>query len=358
MKPIRVFCVLLCMCLLFGCGSPNAHPAAEDKPPVHVTYTPDPTAAPSELIAAMAAPTASPDPKAAALLYAGERISVYRAYRQGDPGFCVEETHFGVVTSWFQELPNTEGLQELTVTGVQVEPKGEQAEGCVDVCYLDDMGAEWIFRVDLSHPDLLRFYLLPAGPGLELMDRQRQYCGDLMLMGYLYEYFRQDDDWLSDPAAEESLAQRYILDALYYNYKDELPPYLTGEGNYKDKETYETAVVSQTELEAFFQSALGRPNLVPDRTYRDEDEDWWSELLPGQVPLPPTDWHASAAVEHAVQGSDGTVCLYGRAGTGESFDPVVCRVRPVEGFLGGQVIDTEIYRTENVANDPAITFAP
>ena len=45
MKTIRLFCILLCLCLLMGCGGDTAQPSAEDHPPVHVTYTPNPTAA-------------------------------------------------------------------------------------------------------------------------------------------------------------------------------------------------------------------------------------------------------------------------------------------------------------------------
>ena len=230
MRSIRIFCILLCLCLLFGCGSGETRPAAADRPPVHVTYTPDPTTAP-----------------------------------------------------------------ELE---------------------------------------------------LELTETQRQAFDDLLLIGYLYEDFQQDKDRLPDPEGWESLCQTRILDALYYFHEDSLPPYLTGEGIYDD-ELHDTAIVSQTELDAFFQSVLGRPNLVLDRVHYDED--FWPDLQPGQVPLPPTDYSGWAETERAIEEPGGTLCLYGRAGWSESSYAVICRVRPTEGFLGYRIESAEICTIEPAA---------
>lgn len=236
MKPLHLFCVVLAMCLLCGCGSGETRPAAENRPQVHVTYTPDPTTVPATLI-----------------------------------------------------------------------------------------------------------------------EDQTRSFDDLLLIGYLYEKIQRDEAWLSDPEEWESLCQTRILDALYYFHEDSLPPYLTGEGIYDD-ELHDTVIVSQTELDAFFQSVLGRPSLVRDRVHWDED--FWPDLLPGQVPLPPTDYSGWAETERAITEPDGTVCLYGRVGWSEAAYSVICRLRPVEGFLGYRIESTEICPVMNVTDDPAVTFAP
>lgn len=237
MKTIRLFCILLCLCLLMGCGGDTMQPFAEDHPPVHVTYTPDPTAA--------------------------------------------------------------------------------------------------------------------LKPELELTETQRQAFNDLLLIGWLYEDFQQDKERLSDPEAWESLCQTRILDALYYFHGDALPPYLTGEGVYEDGYG-DTAILSQTELDAFFQSVLGRPNRIKDRAHGEED---WPDLLPGQVPLPPTDYSGWGEIQQAIAEADGTLCLYGQAGWSEAAVSLICRVRPAEGFLGYRIESTEICPMENAMDDLAITFA-
>ena len=56
MRSMRLFCVILALCLLIGCGGGEGRTAAEDRPPVHVTYTPDPTTVPAELIEAIVEP--------------------------------------------------------------------------------------------------------------------------------------------------------------------------------------------------------------------------------------------------------------------------------------------------------------
>ena len=135
MKSIRVFSILLCLCLLMGCGGDMARPTAEDHPPVHVTYTPDPTAVPAELLESLPDPvgTPAPDPKEAALLYAGERVSLYRACHDGAPGICIKEIRFGRVTAWYQEF---------AVTKIVVRPGKDQTEAFADIRFPDKTGKE------------------------------------------------------------------------------------------------------------------------------------------------------------------------------------------------------------------------
>lgn len=62
MRLIRVSCILLCLCLLTACAPAAPRSAAADRLPVHVTYTPDPTLVPAELIEAIVAPAGTPAP--------------------------------------------------------------------------------------------------------------------------------------------------------------------------------------------------------------------------------------------------------------------------------------------------------
>lgn len=360
MRLIRIVCILLCLCLLTACAPTAAGPAVEEHPPVHVTYTPDPTTVPTELIVAMAEPTAVPAlvSKGAALLYAGSYSNYYRGYRNGRPGLCVEQLLWPAGRNLvYQELPGTEGLSELTVTGVEAKPEGQLSKAYVYVRYLDNAGQERIVCFDHYGGDVGECYPLSAGPGLELTDEVQSAFNDLLLIAYLYEDFRRDRDSLSDPEHWETSCQRFILDALYESHEETLPPYFTGEGVYDD-DLQDTAVLSQTELEAFFQSVLGRPNLVPDRLHYDED--LWPDLQPGQVPLPPADIFVYAEVKQAVLESDGAVCLYGFASYGELFYSAVltCRIRPTEGFLGYRIESTELCPVMTVTDDSGVTFAP
>lgn len=356
MKSIRVFSILLCLCLLMGCGGDMARPTAEDHPSVHVTYTPDPTAIPEELLENLPYPTGTPapDPKEAALLYAGERVSLYRACRDGALGIYIEEILFGQETLWYQELPHVEGQAELNVTKVVVKPGKDQAEAIVDIHFLDETGKEMVLCFDLTNPNAASWYLIPGEPGMVLTEELEETCADLLLIGWLYEDVQQDKERLSDPEEWESLCQTRILDALYYFHGDALPPYLTGEGVYED-EYGDTVIISQTELDAFFQSVLGRPNLVRDRVHWDEDD--WPNLQPGQVPLPPTDYNGWAIVGQAVADPDGTLRIYGCAGWSEVSYIVICRARPTEGFLGYRIESTEIYRDYYIDHDTTISFA-
>lgn len=306
-----------------------------------------------------AQPTPEPDPvKAAALLYTGENSIFYRGYRDGRPGICVEQLLWRAGQNMlYQELPGTEGLSELTVTGIEAKPEGQLSKAYVYVRYLDNEGQERTVCFDHYGGDAGECYPLSAEPGLELTEEEQSVFNDLLLIGYLYEDFRRDKDSLSDPEHWEARCQQFILDSLYESHEEALPPYLTGEGIYDD-EWQDTAILSQTELEAFFQSVLGRPNQVPDRLHYDED--LWPNLQPGQVPLPPTDTFDYAEVKQAVPESDGTVCLYGFASYGEQFYSaiLVCRVRPTEGFLGWRIESVEMCPVTAVTADSAITFVP
>ena len=357
MKPARLFCILLCLCLLMGCGGDMARPAAEDHPPVHVTYTPDPTAIPAELLESLPDPvgTPAPDPKEGALLYAGERVSLYRACRDGAPGIYIEGVWFGQETLWYQELPHVEGQTELAVTKVVVKPEKDQAEAFVNIHFLDNTGTDMVLCFELTNPNAASWYLVSGEPGVVLTKEMEETCADLLLIGWRYEDSQQDKERLTDPEGWESLCQTRILDALYYFHGDTLPSYITGEGVYDD-EYGDTAIVSQTELDAFFQSVLGRPNLVRDRVHGDEDR--WPNLQPGQVPLPPTDYSGWAIVEQAVAEPDGTLRIYGCAGWSEVSYMVVCRVRPTEGFLGYRIESTEIIPVYRISNDFPVTFTP
>ena len=54
---------------------------------------------------------------------------------------------------------------------------------------------------------------------------------------------------------------------------------------------------------------------------------------------------------------DGTICLYGyRSGFEVMYESVICRIRPVDGYLGGQVLSTEIYPVYYMHEDPSITL--
>ena len=111
--------------------------------------------------------------------------------------------------------------------------------------------------------------------------------------------------------------------------------------------------VSQTELDAFFQSVLGRPSLVRARVHWDED--FWPDLLPGQVPLPPTDYSGWGEIKQVIEEPDGALYLYGQAGWSEAAYSVTCRIRPTQDFLGWRIESTEMCP---VMNGSSATFTP
>ena len=286
---------------------------------------------------------------ASALLYDGEGLKIYYAYRQGQPGVCVEAVSWGETHRRFQELPYTQGMTDLVFTGVETKSKEDRKTEYVYLRYLDNTGSERILCADQMSPNYTVVYPMSTESGLELTEE----FNDMLLIGYLYEHIYAEKDRLSDPNKWESICQRRILDALYLNYGDALPPYLKGEETTQNQIT----VIMQEELEAFFQSTVGRPCLVPDRRHMPYDEPW-EDLLPGQVPMPETDYYCVGNVRQAVMEPDGTVCLYGYISRYGLCDDAVCHIRPADGYLGGCVESTDVFHVFYADNDPAVTLAP
>ena len=345
-------CILLCLCLLLSCGFGCILSVEESQ----TSSYDESSAVPTESVA-----TASDkgddqygETDTSALLYDGEGLKIYYAYRQGQPGICVEAVNWSKTYSRFQELPYTQGQTDLVFTGIETKANKDQETAYVYLRYLDNTGTERIICADHSSPNYTVVYPMSTESGLELTDEQRKLFDDLLLIGYLYETILAEKDRLSDPNEWESLCQRRVLDALYLNYGDALPPYLKGEGTTQDQIT----IIMQEELEDFFQSTVGRPCLVQDRRHMYYDEPM-EELLPGQVPMPETDFYCDGHVQQAVMEPDGIVCLYGyRSGFEVLYEDVICRIRPVDGYLGGRVESTEIFPVFYANNDPSIILAP
>ena len=355
MRPVRPFCILLCLCLLLGGWSGCAPASTEDRPTVHVTYTPDPTTLLSEMIEAVvdlvAAPTSGSE--VTAPLYVGESMQLYRGYLQGQPGLFLASRDWSRTYYRFQELPGTLEQEELTIVSVEVEPQEEPAEARVYIRYLDDDGEERILCADRSHENYSLLYPLSPESELELTEEQRQYYGDLMLMGYIRERVRR---YYAGMNGWESSWQGCILDALFYNYGDKLPPYLAGETVEVFGGEEHAALISKAELDLFFQSALGLPCVVQAG---EGDRQVYPELQLDQIILYPSEYYYEPDLVQAVLEPDGTICLYGRmSGFEMIYCVVVCRIRPVEGYLGGQLVSSEIFPAVDVANDPALVFAP
>ena len=296
-----------------------------------------------------------------ALLYEGEGLKIYYAYRQGEPGICVEAVNWSRTDARFLTLPFTEGLTNIVFTGVETKPDGDQEEALVYIHYLDDTGTERLICADHRAPEYTVVYPLSTGSSLVLNDEQRNLFNDLLLIGYMYTHFEAEKDRLNNPdnpGGWESLCQRRILDALYQNYNDTLPPYLKGEETIHSPYDGKITIITQEELEDFFQSTVGRPCLVQDRRHMYYDEPM-EELLPGQVPMPETDYYCNGHVRQAVKEPDGTICLYGyRSGFEVMYESVICRIRPVDGYLGGQVVSTEVFPVYYIHNGPSIILAP
>lgn len=311
MKHFRIICILIVLCML-ACGTPSVKP----------TETPAPTAK---------------DEKEAALLYAGERLNLYRARAEDSWGVIIEEFTWANKNCLYQPFPGTQGLKDLTVTEIRTEADESFTEALFSIHYLDADGEQRVFCLEHPASDFPYFFPSSDEDGVSLTEDSQRSFEDVMLIGFLYADFQGDyakkyqDHW-------ERQCQRRILDALYYNYEDALPPYLKGE---TDEEFPECSVVTQNELDGFFRSAVDRPNLVPDRIFEDEEV---PELLPGQVPMWPTDFVVWPTVRKAVRVSDGEYLLYGNVGMGEGWCPagVICRVIAADGYLGWRVIDTEM----------------
>ena len=327
MKHFRIICILIVLCML-ACGTPAAEPAE----------TPAPTAE---------------DEKEAALLYAGERVNLYRGRAEDSWGVIIEEFTWVNENCLYQPFPGTRGLDDLTVTEIKTEADEYFTEALFYIRYLDADGQQRVFCLEHPASDYPYFYPYSDEDGIALTEDSQRTFRDAVLIGYLYEDFQRDyakehpDDW-------ERQCQRRILDALYYNYEDALPPYLKGE---TDEEFPDCSVVTQEELDGFFRSTVDRPNLVPDRIFEDEEV---PELLPGQVPIWPTDYEVWPTVRKAICISDGEYLLYGNVGKGEGWCPagVICRVIAADGYLGWRVIDTELIARATDMEKTAARFAP
>lgn len=352
-------CIMLCLCLFLPCGLGCVLPVEEPQ----TSSFEGPSAVPSESVADAMDNEDSPyeETDLSALLYDGEGLKIYYAYRQGQPGICVEAVNWSKTYARFQTLPFTKGLTKLVFTGVETKRDGDREEALVYICYLDNMGKERMICADHRMPEYTIVYPLSKEAGLELTEEQRNLFNDLLLIGYMYADFENEKDRLTNPdnpGGWESLCQRRILDALYLGYGDTLPPYLKGGGTIQTPYDGKTAVITQEELEEFFQSTVGRPCLVQDRRHMYYDEPM-EELLPGQVPMPETDYYCYAHFQQAVMEPDGTVCLYGYiSGFELLYKGVICRICPTDGYLGGQVVSTEFFPVYYVHNDPTIVLAP
>ena len=321
MNRIRVICLLIALCLLLACVS---------------TEKPTETSSEPEETASMPSLT---DAQEAALLYIGEQFRLYCGRSETELGVIIEKLRGEETPMLYQPLPGTEGAERLHVSEIRSETDENGDGERLILRYADAEGQERALCIERSFTDVYSYPLCDAADAAVAEDRQSAF-GDVMLIGYLYEHFRSDyakkysdDDW-------ESLCQRRILDALYYNYGYALPPYLCGEP-YGDA-FYHNSFVTTAELDGFFRSVIDRPNLVPDRMYIDEEV---PELQPGQVPMWPTDWVAWTSVRQAVPVSDGEYLLYGYAHIGNlGFYPqgVICHVTAADGYLGWRVLDTEI----------------
>ena len=344
MNAKRGLCFFLCLCLLlaagFGCvqSSVQTQPSSEA-----VDCTP-------EAVDRQDADSVSPAP-----LYEGDGLKIYYASRLDKPGICVEARNWNNTYARFQRLPFTEGLTDLVFTGIETMSDGDRAEAFVYLRYLDNTGTERIICADHSAPEYTVVYPLSTEAGLELSEEQRGLFDDLLMIGYHYESVYAEANRLPDPDEWESLCQECILGALFYNYGDALP-YLHGEGTIQNQFGDIGAIVSQKELEDFFQSTVGRPCMIPDGQYAD-DEDTWKNLPAGMIPLLPSDYVCKGHVQQAGMEPDGTICLYGyRSGFEVMYESVICRIRPVDGYLGGQVISTEICPVYYMHEDPSITL--
>lgn len=330
---------ILALLPLLLCCRPNR----QEQLPVCVTYPP-------------ATQTPASESAGETFLYDGAYFRLLRGYRKGVPGICVKELSWAVPSVFYVELPGVNKQGELIVTGVEILPDGEHPEAFVHVHYLDDDGQERIVCFDHAFSDWRHCYPLEPGSGLSLTDQQKRDYDDLLLFAYLYAHTQQETDRLTDTESWEVTAQWCILDGLYYNHGDALPHYIQGEG-YVEDDYMATTIVSLAELDALFQSVLGRPCLLPEKTWRDEV---WPDLQPGQIALPPTDYHFWTGVKQVTELPDGTRRLYGYGGMGEGGyqDMIICCISPSDGFLEWQIQQTELYSERAVAYDRDITLYP
>ncbi len=343
MKPVHIVCLGLCLCMLFQGGSGGSLSSPQGGISVHVTYTSAPKTVSSEWVKAIVEPATAPasDTKYTDAVYTGTRMKLYRGYSWGQAGLCVESEDWSHITIKFQELPGTEGQKELTIVDVRVEPKEAPAEACVYIRYLDNAGQERIICADRSNENYTLVYPLSTEPGLELTEEEQQNYGDLLLMGYLLGRVWPEKYRLSDSENYESVWEDCILAALFYNYGDTLPPYLTG----KQVEIFDgeeqASIIHKTELDAFFQSTIGRPCLVQST---ETEKELYPDLQPDQILLYPTDFYFKPTLDQAVREPDGSIVLYGHiSGFELMYCDTICRILPTEGYLGGRLVSAKIY---------------
>ena len=345
MKRFRIICILIVLCML-ACGTPYGKPA---ETPAPTAKDEKEAAEPAEETPVTAVPTPK-DEKEAALLYAGERVNLYCGRAEDSWGVIIEEFTWVGKNFLYQPFPGTQGMDGLTVTEIRTEADEYLSEALFYIRYLDADGQPRVYCLDHPASDFLTFFPFSDEEGVVLSENELRMLEDAMLIGYLYE------DGLdgTKPEEWEAAIQREILNALYYNYEDALPPYLKGE---TDEEFPDCSVVTQEELDGFFRCTVDRPNLVPDRIFEGEEV---PELLPGQVPMWPTDFEVWPTVRKAVRVSDGEYLLYGNVGMGEGWCPagVICRVVAADGYLGWRVVDTEVCGATDMQYDARIAFVP
>ncbi len=340
MNRIRVICLLIALCLLLAC-EPTENPTETLSEPEETASTPSPVPTPK-------------DAKEAALLYEGEHVNLYCARSETELGIIVEESDWEKPTMFYQPLPGTEGQETLRLSMVRKEGGETNPEQILTVYYTDANGELCGYSFDHTVSDWPYFYPVSDRPALTLTEDSQRAFGDVMLIGYQYEEYRSEFAG-KNPDGWEALCQRRILDALYILYEDMLPPYLKGEF-YGDKSDH-CSFVTTAELDGFFRSVIDRPNLVPDRMYMDEED---PDLLPGQVPMWPTDYHAWATVKQVVWVSDSERILYGYGckGEGWSRNGVICHVVSADGYLGWKIKSTDIYKAIQMERDSTIVFVP
>lgn len=340
MNRIRVICLLIALCLLLACV-PTENPTETSSELEETASTPSPVPTPK-------------DAKEAALLYEGEHVNLYCARSETELGIIVEESDWEKPTMFYQPLPGTEGQETLRLSMVRKEGGETNPEQILTVYYTDANGELCGYSFDHTVSDWPYFYPVSDRPALTLTEDSQRAFGDVMLIGYQYEEFRSEYAG-KNPDGWEALCQRRILDALYILYEDMLPPYLKGE--FYGDESDHCSFVTTAELDGFFRSVIDRPNLVPDRMYMDEED---PDLLPGQVPIWPTDYHAWATVKQVVWVSDSERILYGYGCEGEGWcrNGVICRVVSADGYLGWKIKSTDIYKAIQMERDSSIVFIP
>lgn len=344
--------LLICFCIALLACAPTQQPIESYIPVWTEPAAIQESTPPKSEETAQVPPPSPKSAKEAALLYRGDRINLYAGRSETELGVCIERLQAEEPTILYQPLPGTEGLDSLSLLNILPEEDANISGDRVILRYLDAEGKERGLCIFDRFSERVFSYPVSNATEITITEDLQSAFDDIMLIGFLYEDFQNDyanmsrDYW-------EALCQRRILDALYYNYHDVLPPYLHG-----DLYGEHSSFVTQAELDGFFRSTVNRPNLVLDRMNIDEEV---PDLLPGQVPLWPTDWCAWANVTQAVFLSDGEYLLYGYAHIGNiGFYPqgVICHVTAVNDYLGWRVENTEMIPKPTKYAEYDIAFAP